>query len=380
MNPRILIVGGGPAGTACAITTARAGLETILFEKGGEDRDKICGDALVKDAQKLLENLGVLDEVKYLSTTVNDSNFIFPNEKSFGLEIPMLILQRRVLDRILRDEVENSGGRVVYQGEIKGVHIKEDGVSLRDNYNNYRGDVLVLATGSNISLSKTLGFISEKSTISAIRGYASNKKNLRENFVYLKPPIGYGWIFPCPDNLLNVGFHVSNNKDSLRKLFDKFVAEVEIGLTGDLVFLDKPRGGPIRSGLGGQFYSDKVILVGENMGTTYELTGEGISRALESGIIAGQAIVESEPPYNAKQLKKYEEMIKKTMKDIHGSYRIARYLFENKFTNKFFESIFVHSPVARRFLSEFFNGENSSDRVFSIPSQVEYWTSFLKKM
>ena len=50
MQSDILIIGGGPAGTAAGITAARAGLKVILFEKGPHGRDKVCGDGLTPRA------------------------------------------------------------------------------------------------------------------------------------------------------------------------------------------------------------------------------------------------------------------------------------------------------------------------------------------
>src|SRR3989344_6145196 len=146
MNSKVLIVGGGPAGAACAITTARAGLETRVFERGEKYRDKVCGDALVKDAQNHLDYLGVLENIRNRSLEVNYSNFIFPNGRSFQLDLPMLILQRRSLDQIMRDAILDLGGVVNHQTEIKKIWVTESGVKLRDNNSEeYSGDILVLA-------------------------------------------------------------------------------------------------------------------------------------------------------------------------------------------------------------------------------------------
>ncbi|MEX0767121.1 MAG: FAD-dependent monooxygenase, partial [Microthrixaceae bacterium] len=56
---KVLIVGGGPAGSAAAITLAKAGVETLLIDKAVFPRDKICGDGLTTGALRLLERLGL---------------------------------------------------------------------------------------------------------------------------------------------------------------------------------------------------------------------------------------------------------------------------------------------------------------------------------
>ena len=55
----VAIVGAGPAGTAAAITLARAGRQVVLVDKATFPRDKFCGDGLTVGALRLLEQLGL---------------------------------------------------------------------------------------------------------------------------------------------------------------------------------------------------------------------------------------------------------------------------------------------------------------------------------
>ncbi len=54
----VLIIGAGPAGSACARTLARAGLSVLLVDQHPPGRDKTCGDGLIPDAHKALARLG----------------------------------------------------------------------------------------------------------------------------------------------------------------------------------------------------------------------------------------------------------------------------------------------------------------------------------
>ena len=55
----IAIIGGGPGGSAAAISAARAGLRVVLCEKGPYGRDKVCGDGLTPRAIAALNELGI---------------------------------------------------------------------------------------------------------------------------------------------------------------------------------------------------------------------------------------------------------------------------------------------------------------------------------
>ena len=52
---QILIVGLGPAGTACGMGLAKPGLEVLAIDRAYFPRDKICGDALTGEALRFLK-------------------------------------------------------------------------------------------------------------------------------------------------------------------------------------------------------------------------------------------------------------------------------------------------------------------------------------
>ena len=55
----VLVVGAGPAGSAAAAWSARAGLDTILLDAEEFPRDKPCGDGLTPRAIAELDGLGL---------------------------------------------------------------------------------------------------------------------------------------------------------------------------------------------------------------------------------------------------------------------------------------------------------------------------------
>ena len=59
----VIVIGAGPAGSACAQRLAEASLDVLLVDQHPFPRDKICGDGLIPDAHVALRQLGVLQEV-----------------------------------------------------------------------------------------------------------------------------------------------------------------------------------------------------------------------------------------------------------------------------------------------------------------------------
>src|SRR5918992_4654381 len=55
----VVVVGGGPAGSAAATVLARAGRDVVVVDKARFPRDKTCGDGLTTSALRLLEELGL---------------------------------------------------------------------------------------------------------------------------------------------------------------------------------------------------------------------------------------------------------------------------------------------------------------------------------
>src|SRR5262245_22418393 len=97
----VLVVGAGPAGSACAQVLARAGLHTVLADAQAFPRDKVCGDGLIPDAHAALQRLGVYDEVMAAAQRARHVGCIGPRGGRVDVPGRLAVLPRRELDHIV---------------------------------------------------------------------------------------------------------------------------------------------------------------------------------------------------------------------------------------------------------------------------------------
>ncbi len=113
MQSDILILGGGLAGCAAAVTLARAGRDVTLVEREPTPRHKVCGEFLSAEALHLLAQLSVdpLAHGAHRIGTVRlaSRGHVVPS----ALPFPAQSLTRRCLDTLMLDAAKDAGARVL---------------------------------------------------------------------------------------------------------------------------------------------------------------------------------------------------------------------------------------------------------------------------
>ena len=318
----VLVVGAGPAGSAAAAVLARGGLDVVLVDAQAFPRDKVCGDGRIPDAHPAMRRLGVLDAVMALAQRAGHVACIGPRGGRIDVPGTLAVLQRRRLDEVLCRAAVAAGARMHAPARfiapleeprdgrlhVVGARLKGGG-EVRE----IRAGWVVLATGA-VPQALIAAGVCERRTPSAIalRGYVRNPAmsgRITELEVIWHPRLkpGYGWIFPCPDGVFNIGVGVAHSRakgDRIRatmedvnlresmKAFAEVYAPARALIDGGS-WIGEPKGAPLRCSLDGARLSRPGLLVtGEAAGSTYAFTGEGIGKALETGIIAGEALLE----------------------------------------------------------------------------------------
>jgi flavin-dependent dehydrogenase len=164
---------------------------------------------------------------------------------------------------------------------------------------------VVLATGALPGALVAAGMCERRTPSGmALRGYVKNdamvgRIKALEVVWHKRLKRGYGWIFPCPDGVFNIGVGLAHSHDEGRmqdvNLRDMFATFCDVYAPArELVAVGVPelKGAPLRCSLTGARWSRPGLLVtGEAAGATYAFTGEGIGKALETGIQAARSIL-----------------------------------------------------------------------------------------
>jgi len=223
----VLVVGAGPAGSACAQMLARAGLHTVLVDQHDFPRDKICGDGLIPDAHAALERLGVLDEVMAAAHRVEHVACIAPRGGRVDIPGALAVLPRRQLDEILRQSAVRAGADFAAPWRFEAPRIEGEsviGVVLKSGEQTIAVDArwVVLATGAAPQALLAAQMCTRRvPTGVALRGYVKNdamtdKITELEVVWHKKLRPGYGWIFPCGDGVFNIGAGVLHSDSEVR--------------------------------------------------------------------------------------------------------------------------------------------------------------------
>ncbi len=315
----MLVVGAGPAGSACAQVLAAAGLDVVLADQHDFPRDKVCGDGLIPDAHHALARLGVLAEVMGQAYRARHLGCIGPRGGRIDVPGTLAVLPRKSLDDIVCRAALRAGARWWPKARFEAPLVDGDDrvvgarLSAQGKAHELRARWVVLATGA-VPVALIASGLCKRRTPSgiALRGYVKNdamtgRITALEAVWHRELIPGYGWIFPCRDGLFNIGVGIGHSHDALDEhgrapmrdinLRDVFAAFTrvyaparELMATGTLQ--GELKGAPLRCSLEGARWSRPGMLVaGDAAGATYAFTGEGIGKAMETGMLAAEAIV-----------------------------------------------------------------------------------------
>lgn len=285
----LIVFGAGPAGTAAAVTAARAGLTVALIDKHRFPRDKLCGGGITQRASTHFSRIFEAGSPAVPMTARDRIEF-----HAFGVHLatvdeapPLRFVMRREFDACLV-QLALSAGAENFTGQTAPIVVSPNGVSCALAQRTIRAPLAVAADGVNSPTArqlfgrafdqKTIGFALEVECPDVV------ERPLRIDFG--AADWGYGWQFPkACGTTIGLGGVLSRNKD-MKAALSRYLSSLNVpnapAPKGQFLPFGAFRKSP---GLG------RVLLAGDAAGLVDPITGEGIAHALHSGELAALSVV-----------------------------------------------------------------------------------------
>lgn len=386
-NWPVAVIGGGPAGSVCARHLAQHGIETLLLEKDSYPRDKVCGDLLISDSLELLKRIGLFETVRDLAHETNALEVFSPSAEPFTVPGTYLTLRRKHLDSDLARAASLAGATVLH-AHVTSLETSREGEPARLNISGQprplRARIVILATGGVVDLAHRCGLVTHTDPSAlAIRCYVRSTCELPHTLISYDESIlpGYGWVIPLgPDGsggwIYNLGCGTSyrfvkngshNLKKTLRAFTARFKPARKLMAAGEQI---SPVGGAsLRCGLGDAPLArqDNLLAIGETIGTTYPFTGEGIGKAMESGLMAAETVAEALQHDDLGRLDRYRRRLD-DLKPRYSGYITAEKWLAHPRMNDFVARRIARSRYLQRKVQEFMAETADPGALFNIAS------------
>ncbi|HEU0191205.1 MAG TPA: geranylgeranyl reductase family protein [Mycobacterium sp.] len=335
----VAVAGGGPAGSAAAWRAARAGARVVVLDKAEFPRDKPCGDGLTPRAVSYLQKMGLAAEIDTFHRI--DRAVIFsPSrwELSFprrpGMPDHGHCISRRELDTLLLKNAEAAGAEVRQSAEVAGPIVDDDGrvtgVTLKDG-EQVPADAVIAADGTYSPVKRGLMLNPPHKSYAAIAIRAemqANRPDADSLDIYLKLRFrgdqlpGYGWVFPLGGGRVNVGLGYVNSYRNWQQInATAFLGEFLATLPREweLPSIDELKGSKAlqawRLPMGFNAWPPwrpGVLFAGDALGAARPVSGAGISKALQSGLAAGECAVSALLNGGPDDFTNYEQIVQAT--------------------------------------------------------------------
>jgi geranylgeranyl reductase family protein len=349
---RVIIVGGGPAGSSTAYFLAKAGIDVVLLDRAHFPRDKTCSEYMSPQASRILQAMDALDAVETAGAAqLSGMRVHAPNGSTIHGEFASnhgyrgyrdrgLAVRRTILDSILLDRARAAGARVEEGVRVTDVIRDEDGrvsgVITSDGKGSVqrKASLVIGADGLRSVVGRRLGLIRSSRwprRIALVTHY-SGVEHLRDFGEMHVDRGGYCGVADVGNGLVNVAVVVPVSRSAEVAVDKTEFLESWIAERPKLaeMFAAATRETPVRAT--GPFASSArrawvpgAALVGDAADFYDPFTGEGIYTALRGGELLADFAIEALYATNtAKEtgaLKQYE---KARRKEFSGKWKVEK--------------------------------------------------------
>jgi geranylgeranyl reductase family protein len=311
----VVVVGAGPAGASAARAAARAGARTLLLERAELPRYKTCGGGLIGVSGDVAEiDLAPLvrDSVTNLELTLDGRYRL--RRHALGHAPMFRLINRAEFDAALTSAAVDAGAELRTGAVVTGIDDEPggpgaSGVTLQvRGASGVRARAVVAADGSASRLGAYVGVQTGQVDLGLEGEFPAQDARWAGTVLLDWGPVpgSYGWVFP-KGNVLTVGvIGPRTHSSDLRIYYAKLVAR--LGLSGVTPLVETGHLTRVRTP-DSPLAKGSVLLAGDAAGLLEPWTREGISFALRSGRLAGEAAAGNLGDYPAAVLSTLEPEI-----------------------------------------------------------------------
>lgn len=287
----VLVVGGGPAGSACALRLARAGCSVAVIERESFPREKVCGDCLNPAAWHVLRGLGVEEEMESLpGIDVRSVEFESLDGRVLRTAIPPgargpRAIRRSLLDAALLGAAARAGAAVHHGAAVNAVRRDGEAWVVEAGGRSLRARFLVAADGRNSTTLRLAGVSAPGPRDARIGLHAHLPRGdfAPDAVRMFWRPEGYGGIAPVDDAHINVALAIrADGAEAVKRWASVRLPGGGAAQWRAFAPLERPPVPPARA--------DGLFLAGDAARVVEPFTGEGIYYALATGEMIGLAL------------------------------------------------------------------------------------------
>lgn len=327
-----VIIGAGPAGSACAITLQKNGESCCVIDKAVFPRHKTCAGLVTSKTHRLIKTLfGEAYSAELFCADASKIRFFNKGEllTTAAPKSKISLVNRRDFDNALTKRYRSLGGTLFDGEKIIRIDYKSNKIKLKSGKTiGFKN--LIFADGALSMAHKALNIKKEKLGF-GIEAYVPSEEFATDSvdlhFGYVAD--GYFWAFPHGDTVcVGFGNWYSKNTD-YKKILDEFLREHGVDPEKQrYVGAFLPYGTVIPQ----KSLPKNVMLIGDAAGFTDPITGEGLYMSMKSGIAAAKAVNSADPK------KTYLDSVKP----------LRRIVNDGKKAQKLFYTPAVHKRILER--------------------------------
>jgi digeranylgeranylglycerophospholipid reductase len=296
-----IIIGAGPAGTACAKRLAENGFSVKAYDKRAEiGAPKRCAEGLSEGSQNFVGKIPercIARKIKGARLYAPDGRYLDAIMSEGGF-----VLERKVFDKWLAEEAVKAGAQVQANTFISclikdsnGYFTGVKGEFLGNEFEE-KAKVVVCAVGADSPLrTQALSVYSKINLVDSCIQYEMTNVDMVPDLIHIYlssvlAPRGYVWIFPKGEHKANVGLGIIPQEKKpvfYMNEFMKLHPEISKGSILEVNAGCVPVGGMVKDMVANGF-----VLCGEGANHVNPIHGGGIKEAVISGQMAADTIAE----------------------------------------------------------------------------------------